>query len=72
MRKGIMKAEAIRNLSQQEIEKMLRDTRQELLNLRLRKQSGQVEKTHELRELRREIARLQTIIKERRAAVSAQ
>ena len=67
-----MKAEAIRNLSPQEIEKMLRDTRQELLNLRLRKQSGQVEKTNELRDLRREIARLQTIIEERRAVVSAQ
>ena len=65
-----MKAEAIRNLSQQEIEKMLRDTRQELLNLRLRKQSGQVEKTHELRELRREIARLKTIIKERAVATA--
>ncbi len=72
MRNGIMKAEAIRNLSPQEIEKMLRDTRQELLNLRLRKQSGQVEKTNELRDLRREIARLQTIIEERRAVVSAQ
>ncbi len=72
MRNGIMKAEAIRNLSQQEIEKLLRDTRQELFNLRLRKQSGQVEKTHELRELRREIARLQTIIMERQAVVSAQ
>ena len=65
-----MKAEAIRNLSQQEIEKMLRDTRQELLNLRMRKQSGQVEKTHELRELRREIARLKTIIKERAVATA--
>ena len=70
MSNGIMKAEAIRNLSQQEIEKMLRDTRQELLNLRLRKQSGQVEKTHELRELRREIARLKTIIKERAVATA--
>ena len=65
-----MKAEEIRNLSHQEIEKMLRDTRQELLNLRMRKQSGQVEKTHELRELRRDIARLKTIIKERAVATA--
>ncbi len=70
MSNGIMKAEEIRNLSQQEIEKMLRDTRQELLNLRLRKQSGQVEKTHELRELRRDVARLKTIIKERAVATA--
>ena len=65
-----MKAESIRNLSQQEIEKMLRDTRQELLNLRMRKQAGQVEKTHELRELRRDISRLKTIIKEQAVATA--
>ena len=65
-----MKAPAIRNLSDQEIEKRLRDTRQELLNLGLRKQSGQVERSHELKELRREIARMETILHERTAAAA--
>ncbi len=65
-----MKAQAVRNLSDQEIEKRLRDTRQELLNLGLRKQSGQVERSHELKELRREIARMETIFHERTAATA--
>ena len=65
-----MNAKEVRNLSEQEIEKQLRDSRQELLNLRLRKQSGQVETPSELRAIRRDIARMETILIER-AAVAA-
>jgi large subunit ribosomal protein L29 len=65
-----MKAKEVRNLSEQEIEKQLRDTHSELMNLRLRKQSGQVEAPSELRALRRNIARMETILKER-AVVAA-
>lgn len=60
-----MKAKEIRDLSSSEIEKRLRDTRQELLMLRLRRQTGQVEKTNELRDLRRTIARMETILTEK-------
>lgn len=60
-----MNAKEVRNLSEQEIEKQLRDSRQELLNLRLRKQSGQVETPSQLRTLRRDIARMETILIER-------
>lgn len=60
-----MKAKEVRDLSEQEIEKKLRDSRQELMNLRLRKQSGQVETPSQLRALRRDIARMETILKER-------
>lgn len=65
-----MKTKEVRNLSVQEIEKQLRDTRQELLHLRLRKQSGQVETPSELRVLRRDIARMETISKERANAAA--
>lgn len=65
-----MKAKEIRDLSEQEIEKKLRDTRQELMHLRLRKQAGQVETPHQLLELRRDIARMETILKERAAAAA--
>ena len=41
--------------------------REQLLQLRLRKQTGQVEKTHELRTLRKDIARLETIANEKKA-----
>jgi large subunit ribosomal protein L29 len=56
-----MTAKEIRELSAVEIDTKLRDTRAELLHLRLRKNTGQVEKPHLLRTLRKDIARLLTI-----------
>ena len=58
-------AKEIRELSESEIEKKLRDTRDSHMNLRLRKQTGQVEHPHEFKQLRQEIARLETILKEK-------
>jgi large subunit ribosomal protein L29 len=60
-----MKVAEIRKLSTQELEKMFRDTGDELMNLRLRKQTGQVEKPHMLCSLRRERARINTILAEK-------
>ncbi len=59
-----MKAKELREKSLPELQKALRDTRDELLNLRLRKQTGQVEHSHRLKELRREVARIQTLLRE--------
>ena len=56
-----MTSKEIRDLSADEIITKLRETREQLLQLRLRKQTGQVEKTHEIRTLRKDIARLMTI-----------
>jgi ribosomal protein L29 len=63
-----MKAKEIRDLSVAEINVKLNETREKLLALRLRKQTGQVEKTHELRALRKDIARLETIKTQKAAA----
>jgi large subunit ribosomal protein L29 len=63
-----MKAKEIRDLSAAEINVKLNETREKLLGLRLRKQTGQVEKTHELRSLRKDIARLETIKTQKAAA----
>ena len=63
-----MKVADIRKLSTQELEKKFRDTGEELMNLRLRKQTGQVEKPHMLCSLRRERARINTILVEKFAA----
>jgi large subunit ribosomal protein L29 len=60
-----MKVAEIRKLSTQELEKKFRDTGDELMNLRLRKQTGQVEKPHMLCSLRRERARITTILAEK-------
>ncbi|CAA6677482.1 MAG: 50S ribosomal protein L29 [Opitutae bacterium] len=61
----------IREMSEVEIEKKLRDTHDAHVNLRLRKQTGQVERPHEFTQLRREIARLETILKEKKLAAAS-
>jgi large subunit ribosomal protein L29 len=66
-----MKTKDIRELSENEIEKKIRDSRDASVDLRMRKQTGQVEHPHEIKELRREIARLETILKEKKLAVAS-
>jgi len=61
----------IREMSEVEIEKKLRDTHDAHVNLRLRKQTGQVERPHEFTQLRREIARLEPILKEKKLAAAS-
>ncbi|MCX6940373.1 MAG: 50S ribosomal protein L29 [Verrucomicrobia bacterium] len=61
-----MTSKEIRDLSSDEITAKVRSTREELLQLRLRKQTGQVEKTDQLRTLRKAIARLLTIQNEKK------
>ena len=63
-----MKAKDFRDLSIPEIEKKLREVRDELTLLRMKKQLGQVEKPHLFQELRRDIARMQTVITEKKKA----
>jgi large subunit ribosomal protein L29 len=62
-----MTSKEIRELAPAEISTKLRDIRGQLLQLRLRRQTGQVEKTHELRALRKDIARLETILNQKKA-----
>jgi len=57
-----MKTKEIRELSATEIESKLRETREQLLQLRLRKQTGQIEKPHLLHAYRKDMARLETIL----------
>lgn len=65
-----MKSKEIRELSPAEIETRLRDVRDELLQLRLRKNTGQVEQPHQLHTLRKDVARLETILKEKQTAAA--
>ena len=68
-----MKAKEIRALTVAEIETKIRETRESLLQMRLRKHTGQVEKPHLFQAYRRDIARLETILTEKKqtAAVPA-
>ena len=62
-----MTAKEIRALAASEIDVKLRELRDQLLQLKLRRQTGQVEKTHELRTLRKDIARLSTVATEKKS-----
>ena len=66
-----MTSKEIRDLSPSEITTKLRETREQLLQLRLRKNTGQVEKPHLLREYRKDIARLETILRQKHAVKAA-
>ena len=66
-----MTSKEIRDLAPAEITTKLREVREQLLQLRLRKQTGQVEKTHELRSLRKTIARLETVLTEKKSGAQA-
>jgi large subunit ribosomal protein L29 len=61
----------LKELSIPEIEKKIRELQDQLVSLRLRKQTGQVEKPHELKELRKQIARLNTYLHQKQEAESA-
>jgi large subunit ribosomal protein L29 len=62
-----MTSKEIRELSPAEINNKLRETREKLTQLRLRKHTGQVEKTHELHDLRKDVARLETILVQKKS-----
>ncbi len=64
-----LKAKDVAELSLVELEKQIRDMRHELLDLRLKKKTGQLDKPHLLKELRRDIARLETTASAKRKAV---
>ena len=60
-----MKAAEIRKLTVEEMEAKLSDTREELMKMRFQQVTGQLTDTNRLGQLRHDIARLQTILKER-------
>ncbi len=60
----------IRNLSQTEIARRLDEAHQELFNLRFQYATGQLKNTTRLSQVRREIARLRTILRERELAAA--
>ena len=62
------KTSDLRNLKSGEIETKLSDAREELMKLRFQQVTGQLTDTSHLRVLRRDIARMQTILREQVAA----
>lgn len=60
-----MKFKEIQELSSEELLTKKRDLRQESLHLRLQQQSGQLEQPSRLRLLRRDVARVETVLTQR-------
>ena len=57
----------LRGMSQEELLTEAKNFRQELFNLRLRQQTGAVEKPSRIRDLRKDIARVETILTQSKA-----
>ena len=66
-----MKIKEIRDQSDAELTTRKRDLRQESFHLRLQQQSGQLEKPSRLREIRKEVARVETTLSQRRLGLDA-
>ena len=60
-----MKFKEIKEMGAEELLTKKRDLRQESLHLRLQQQSGQLEQPSRLRLLRREVARVETVLAQR-------
>ena len=63
-----MKTSEVRVLSMGELRTKLADTRQELMNLRFQVVTGQLTDTSRLKATRRDIARYETLLRERELA----
>ena len=60
-----MKNNDIRNLSTEELNKKIAEYKEELFNLRFSQATGNLEKPSRIRELRKLVARMKTVIRER-------
>ena len=66
-----MKAKEIRERSDDELRKTLSDLEEQLFKLRFQKSTGQIENPIKIREVRKDIARVLTVMSSRRAGESA-
>ena len=60
-----MKMEELRKLSTEELNNKIKESKEELFNLRFQQATGNLEKPGRLKDLRKEVARMKTIIRER-------
>jgi large subunit ribosomal protein L29 len=62
---NLLKIKELRELSNKELEGKIRESKKELFNLRMKQSTGTLEKPSKIRELRKDVARMKTIIRER-------
>lgn len=68
----IMKAQEIRNLADVDLEKKLSDLKDELFNLRFQMTTGQLDNVTRIRDVKRSIARVKTVQRQRELGKLAQ
>jgi len=66
-----MKIKELRDMTTQELQTRRRDIKQEQFHFRMQQQAGQLEKSSQIRSLRRDVARIETILTERRLKSAA-
>lgn len=66
-----MKTKEIRELTPDELRARKRELREQIFHLRLQQAGGQLEKPSELRTMRREIARIETVLTQKNSAAGA-
>ena len=66
-----MKAKEIRELSVEELEVKLTDLKKDLFNLRLQLATNQLDNTNKINEVKHDIARVNTVIREKQLAEKA-
>ena len=62
-----MKAYDIRNMSSEELEAKLKELKNELFNLRFQNAINQLENPHRISEVKKDIARVMTVLNEKNA-----
>lgn len=67
-----MKLSELRELTIPELVKRRRELREETFNLRLQQRTGHVENTARFRQIRQEVARIETVIREKKKAQAPQ
>ena len=60
-----MKISELRQLSDKELQDKVIESKRELFDLRLKQSTGSLEKPSKIKELRKEVARMKTILRER-------
>ena len=60
-----MKVKEIRELTTEKIVAKIKENKEELFNLRFQQATGNLEKPSRIRDLRHEVARLKTVLRER-------
>ena len=67
----IMKASEFRDMTIDQLDDQLSKLKKEQFNMRFQRASGQLENTARIREVRRDIARLSTVAKQKRSGAKA-